>query len=278
MKLRNFLSLALTVLAIGALPALPVGSAAAGLSSEWAEGHNSRVRLIAGKGLAGVELQMPEGWKTYWRNPGDAGGVPPSFDWSKSENLASAEVLYPAPKRFSDRIGDTVGYQDMVVFPVRLKAKDPAKPVGLRLALDYGVCKEICIPVEAALRLDIAADAPPIPPQLAAALDRVPQPASPKKPSDPALKRVVFELTGARPHIVLETKFPGGGTHADAFIEAPSGSYIPLPKKTADDGAGNVTFEIDLSSDVDVEDLKGEPLIATLVSDEGQSEVTFDIR
>ena len=89
---------------------------------------------------------------------------------------------------------------------------------------------------------------------------------------------MVLNLTGERPHIVLETKFPGGGVHADAFVEAPSGSYVPLPKMTVDDGAGNVTFEVDLSSDVDVEDLNGRSLIVTLVSDEGQSEATFDIR
>ena len=80
MMWRSPISLALVVLTIGALSALPVGSATNGLSSDWAQGHNSRVRLIAGDDLAGVELQMPAGWKTYWRNPGDAGGVPPSFD------------------------------------------------------------------------------------------------------------------------------------------------------------------------------------------------------
>lgn len=278
MMWRSSILLALVVLTIGALSALPAGSAAEGLSSDWAQGHNSRVRLIAGGDLAGVELQMPAGWKTYWRNPGDAGGVPPSFDWSKSDNLASAEVLYPSPKRFTDRFGDTVGYKEMVVFPVRLAAKDPAKPINLRLALDYGVCKEICIPAEAELALDVATETSPIPSQLAAALDRVPHSAGGRKPSDPVLKRVVLELADERPHIVLKTKFPGGGGHADAFVEAPSGSYVPLPKKTADDGAGGVTFEIDLSSDVDIEDLKGQSIVATLVSDEGQSEVTFDIR
>src|SRR4051812_40829530 len=56
------------------------GQAGAGAaSSDWVEGHNSRARLVAGNGIAAVELQMPEGWKTYWRTPGDAGGVPPSF-------------------------------------------------------------------------------------------------------------------------------------------------------------------------------------------------------
>ncbi|MGZ5914086.1 MAG: protein-disulfide reductase DsbD domain-containing protein, partial [Hyphomicrobium sp.] len=134
---------------LGLLSAPTSVEAATGLASDWVEGHSSRARLIAGNGMAGVEVEMPEGWKTYWRTPGDAGGVPPSFDWSKSENLAAATVLYPAPKRFSDRAGDTVGYKGTVVFPVRLTAKDPGKPIDLRLSLEYGVCKEICIPAEA---------------------------------------------------------------------------------------------------------------------------------
>ena len=59
--------------------------------------------------------------------PGEAGGVPPSFDWSKSTNLESAQVLYPAPKRFTDKAGDTVGYKGTVLFPVRLKPKDASQ-------------------------------------------------------------------------------------------------------------------------------------------------------
>jgi DsbC/DsbD-like thiol-disulfide interchange protein len=195
---------------------------------------------------------MPEGWKTYWRNPGDAGGVPPSFDWSKSENLAEAHVLYPAPKRFTDRAGDTVGYQGTVVFPVRLTPKDPKKPIDLRLTLDYGVCKEICIPAEAVLSLAIAPEqASEVPPELAAALERVPAPEGERRPSDPVLKRAITELAGQKPRIVLEAEFPGGAAHADIFIEAPKGLYVPLPKKVADDGAGRATFEVDLSDGVD---------------------------
>ena len=128
-------------LLLGLLLLPPAVTAATGDASDWVQGHSSRARLIAGNGLAGVEVQMPEGWKTYWRTPGDAGGVPPSFDWSQSENLAEATVLYPAPKRFSDKAGDTVGYKGTVVFPVRLAAKDPAKPIDLHLLLEYGVCR-----------------------------------------------------------------------------------------------------------------------------------------
>jgi len=266
------------LLCLGLLLALPSAKAAAGLASDWVEGNSSRARLIAGNGVAGVEVQMPEGWKTYWRNPGDAGGVPPSFDWSKSENLAAATVLYPAPKRFSDRAGDTIGYKGTVVFPVRLTAKDPAKPIDLRLSLEYGVCKDICIPAEAALSLTIAPETgSDVPEELAAALKQVPAQDGERRPGDPVLKRVVSELGGSKPNIVLEAEFPSGSEHADLFIEAPPGLFVPLPKKTADDGAGRVTFQADLSDGVDLEALKGQTLTATLVSDSGQSETTFKV-
>jgi DsbC/DsbD-like thiol-disulfide interchange protein len=277
MMTRLFRSPTPLLVSVGMLFALLSAPAGAGLASPWAEGHNSRARLIAGDGVAGVELQMPEGWKTYWRNPGDAGGVPPSFDWSKSENLASAQVLYPAPKRFSDRSGDTVGYKGTVVFPVRIKAKDPEKPIDLRLTLDYGVCKEICIPGEAALSLAIVPEqGAGVPSEITEALARVPAPEGTRGPNDPVLRDARAELDGSKPRLVLEADFPGGAEHADVFIEAPPGLYVPLPKKVADDGTGRATFEVSLDAAA-AKDLKDQPLTATLVSDKGQSESTFSV-
>ena len=168
---------------------------------------------------------MPEGWKTYWRTPGDAGGVPPSFDWSKSENLAAATVLYPAPKRFSDRAGDTVGYKGTVVFPVRLTAKDPGKPIDLRLSLEYGVCKEICIPAEAALSLAVSPEkGSEVPDELATALKQVPAPEAERRPGDPVLKHVVTELSGAKPSIVLDAEFPSGSEHCRSLHRGAAGT------------------------------------------------------
>ena len=263
---------------LGIFLALSTANAAAELASDWAASHASRARLLAGNGVAGVEVQMPDGWKTYWRTPGDAGGVAPSFDWSKSNNLAAAKVLYPAPKRFSDSAGDTVGYKGTVVFPVKLTPKDPSKPIDLHLDLEYGVCKEICIPAEAALSLAIAPDqARESSAELADALKHVPAPENARRPDDPVLKSVHADLSGSKPRIVLKADFPGGAEHADIFIEAPQDAYVPLPKKVSQDATGEATFEVDLSDGVDVADLKGKTLTATLVSDKGQSEATFPL-
>ena len=75
------------VLLLSAISAV-AGSAEAEIASEWVTVQASKVRLVAGwrgtEVIAGVELQLGDGWKTYWRSPGDAGGVPPFFDWSGS--------------------------------------------------------------------------------------------------------------------------------------------------------------------------------------------------
>jgi DsbC/DsbD-like thiol-disulfide interchange protein len=247
------------------------------LESEWVQGHNSRARLIGGAGIAGIELELPEGWKTYWRYPGDAGGVAPAFDWSKSTNLESAQVLYPAPKRFTDSSGETIGYKGSITFPIRLKAKDAAKPIDLHVAFDYGVCKDICIPAEAELSLVVPPDAGASE-ALIDAMARIPAPPEARRETDPLVTGVVTELAGDKPRIIVQAEVPGGGAHVDAFIDAPDGLYVPLPKKTADDGKGGVTFEVDLSKDVDIGALKGKQLTATVVSDKGQSEAPFTLQ
>ena len=55
---------------------------------------------------AGIEIKLQPGWHTYWRYPGDS-GVPPRFDFSGSDNVASVKVLYPAPHLFTDETGNT---------------------------------------------------------------------------------------------------------------------------------------------------------------------------
>ena len=76
------------------------------------------------------------------------GALPPEFDWQGSENLDSAHVLYPAPHRLRTKAGDVVGYTDRVMFPVSVTPKDAAKPISLHGKVDYGVCKDICVPAE----------------------------------------------------------------------------------------------------------------------------------
>ena len=152
---------ALMAAARGLLPAPVQAASQAAVATQWVSLHGARVRLVAGPAagerkayLAGVEVELAEGWKTYWRMPGDA-GVPPMFDWSKSINTAAITVLYPAPMRLEEPAAQTVGYKRSVMFPVEVKPLDPAKPIVLDLQMELGICRDICIPGEVQLSLTI---------------------------------------------------------------------------------------------------------------------------
>jgi suppressor for copper-sensitivity B len=91
----------------------------------------------------GLHVRLGPGWHTYWRSAGDA-GAPPEFDWSGSQNVASATVKWPAPHRFTDAGIATFGYADEVLFPVKLHLRDPHAPTHASLTLALFVCGTIC--------------------------------------------------------------------------------------------------------------------------------------
>lgn len=281
------LKLLKSIVAAGVLVACTgLGTAYAQSASAWVEGHNFKTRLIAGtyarpggptRAVAGVEIMMAEGWKTYWRNPGDAGGVPPFFDWTTSENLGLAKVLFPAPSRFKDASGDSVGYKKAVVFPIEVTAKDPSKPVTLNVAMEFGVCREICVPAEAKLTLAMPAAAAPLPAVLATALDMVPRKAAERRTGDPEFKVGRATLAGDKPKLEIDVAFAGDASGGDVFIEGPDGVYLNLPKKVQAAGGGVQTFEVDLATGVDIAEIKGKSLVVTMVSGAGQSETTWKL-
>src|SRR6201990_3102952 len=127
-------------------------------SSPWQRDAHSAVRLVAGSRsggvlLGGIAIQLEPGWKTYWRNPGDS-GVPPRFDFSRSDNVEAVTVLWPAPMKFDDGARRlSLGYKKQVVLPLRIVAKNNDKPVTLRATISYAVCEKICIRVEATSEL-----------------------------------------------------------------------------------------------------------------------------
>src|ERR1700744_2135333 len=113
-------------------------------ASPWQRDGHSAVRLLAGSRsgtvlLGGIAFQLQPGWKTYWRYPGDS-GVPPRFDFSKSENIEAVTILWPAPLKFDDGSGGhSLGYHDQIVLPSGIVVKTPDKPVTLRAAVSYAV-------------------------------------------------------------------------------------------------------------------------------------------
>lgn len=99
----------------------------------------------SGSHMAGLRIDLADGWKTYWRAPGDA-GIPPQITWGDSENIASAAFHWPVPEVFDQDGMRSIGYYDSVTIPIEVF---PNAAGDMRLAgqIDIGVCDEICIPV-----------------------------------------------------------------------------------------------------------------------------------
>lgn len=111
-----------------------------------------------GRREAGLVLDIKPGWKTYWRNPGEA-GVPPHLDWSGSRNLRDVEIIWPQPTLFESFGYLTLGYGGRVVLPLTLTPEEADAPIDFALAGMLGVCKDICVFEEVDLTAEIAPEA-----------------------------------------------------------------------------------------------------------------------
>jgi len=218
-------------------------------ASPWQKGTHAAVRLLAGSRsgpvlLGGIAVQLDPGWKTYWRTSGDS-GVPPRFDFSKSDNVEAVTVLWPAPTKFDDGAGGfSLGYHDQVVLPLRIVPKINDKPVTLRANINYAVCEKICIPVEASTELTFASVASTEDSILFAALDTVPKPASVGDPNPLTIRDVKREGKSA---VVVDVLSPDART-VNLFVEGPTPDWaLPVPKlvEHGPPGIKRFFFELD---------------------------------
>ena len=239
------------VLAIVAL-ALPASAARAADASAWDADARAGMRLIAASPHAGnasvrggVELKLAPGWKTYWRYPGDS-GVPPRFDFAGSQNVKSLVIGWPAPHRFSDEGGTTIGYKADVIFPLRIVPQDPAKPVLLRLTLDYAVCEKLCVPASGSAELALDREASAHDGALAAAEAAVPKPARLGDGAPLAVRAVRREGDGDRSRVVVDVAAPPGPLAL--FAEGPTSEWalpVPEPADGAPPGLHRFVFALD---------------------------------
>ncbi len=208
--IRRILSLCLAGLTATTLPAAanPLDDAiAVRILPGW--------RADDGRHIAAIEMTLAQGWKTYWRAPGDA-GIPPQFDWRGSENLSGVEVNWPTPLVMLQDGMQAIGYADRVILPLSVRPARTGSTVHLVGQLDIGVCRDVCLPVtlDVAQLLPVAATSPD--PRIAAALaDR------PHTGAEAGLGRVVCTTTPERDGLRLraELDLPATGGREVAIVE-----------------------------------------------------------
>jgi len=279
-------TISLPVAATISLAAITIGLApmpqARADMSAWHGDTRAAMRVVAGGTKvadgasalrAGVEIRLAPGWKTYWRYPGDS-GVPPHFDFDKSENLKSVQVAWPAPQRFTDADGSFIGYRDNVLFPLSIEPKDAGKPVVLRLTLDYAICEKVCIPVQARGELTIkgGANADSI---IAKAEQAVPR-AQPLGADAKLSVKAVHRDDGAKPARVLVDIAAPDGSPVMVFAEGPTADWaLPVPDKVEGAPAGLQRFAFALDGLPPGANASGATLKVTAVAGPDAIETTF---
>jgi DsbC/DsbD-like thiol-disulfide interchange protein len=248
-------------------------------ASLWLKDGHSAVRLLAGSRsgavlLGGIAFQLQPGWHTYWRNPGDS-GVPPRFDFTKSDNVEAVTVLWPAPAKFSDGGGGTsLGYRKQVVLPLRIVAKNADRPVTLRAEINYAVCEKICIPVEANAELAFTSVASTQDGALSAALDTVPKPATIGDPNPLTIRDVKRD---GKTGVLVDVAAPDAG-EVDLFVEGPTPDWaLPVPKLVEHSPPGVKRFAFDLDGLPPGANPDGAALKLTLVGGERSYEFNVNL-
>jgi DsbC/DsbD-like thiol-disulfide interchange protein len=129
----------------------------------------------------------------------------------------------------------TIGYTGDVILPLAVVPENGAKPVKLRLKLDYAVCAALCVPAEGKAELELGAGPSSQDAVLAAAEARVPKKTVLGEGATLAIKSVRREDGAGRRRVIVDVAAPLG-VRVALFAEGPTPDWaLPVPK--AVDGA-----------------------------------------
>ena len=110
-----------------------------------------------GTTLIGLEIDMPETTRTYWRVPGET-GLPTELDFAGSTGIRSHRILWPYPIRHETADYLDYAYFGPTVLPVELTLEPGAS--GIELSAVLGICSDICVPAQARFSLPLDDAAP----------------------------------------------------------------------------------------------------------------------
>ena len=151
-----------------------------------------------------LEEKIRTEWHTYWINPGDA-GAPSTIQWTLPPGAKAGDIQWPTPKRLPVLSLMDYGYEGTLWLISDVTVPATAKPgqtVTLKAAASWLVCKDICVPEEAALTLDIKVGA--------------------KTVADPA---VAADFAAARAKLPGTAPWPltyASATNLDLYVAAPA--------------------------------------------------------
>jgi len=162
------------------LACLIASPAARALPGNVVATDNVKARLVSETGAIGpgqsiwvaLELNIREGWHTYWRNPGDSGQAT-TLAWTLPPGFTAGDIVWTTPHRFDLPPLVNYGYAGHAVHLVKITAPRELKSGSVALLqakAGWLVCSDVCIPEDAQLQLKLptAASAAAVDPKDAA--------------------------------------------------------------------------------------------------------------
>lgn len=260
--MRSFVLIAAT---LAAGPALAAESA-------WQElVPGVRARLVTsdvlnpdGTTLAGIQIEMPQNYKTYWKTPGQT-GIPTQIDLAGSKGVEGSRILWPYPT-----VDNAAGYLDYVYFgptvlPLELKVSSGAASIVVSAVM--GICSDICMPAKASFAMPLDFGKPDAGEEirLRQALANTPMPwqQNPEPIGD-----VIFDkATGALRLDVDDARIDPQSIIASF---ADTSLIFGVPQKSREPG---IVVLPSLGTDT-IEGLEGQPVQLTFMTDMGPFEVS----
>ncbi|VVT27224.1 protein-disulfide reductase DsbD domain-containing protein [Rhizobium sp. EC-SD404] len=237
-KIQPFALVGRSVATFALVAALAHGPAFAA-SSDWVEHEGGRLRIVTStpdadgvvRGM--LDIELTPGWKTYWSDPGDS-GLPPQMNISGSTNLSAVELLFPAPERVDDGYAVWAGYTSSVRLPFRLHQETANDAASLVADILIGVCKSVCIPVDAQLDVALSQAASPIETAL---VDQAFSTLPGEKSADMSIDAVTLDPSDDH-RLLVDVRLPSdeAAAAAELFIATPTGWRLGTPKRVETEG------------------------------------------
>jgi thiol:disulfide interchange protein DsbD len=111
-----------------------------------------------------LDIEMEEGWHTYWINPGDS-GEPVTIEWSLPDGVEARAFEWPYPRRIDASVLTSYGYADRVLLPTSVSASGDlavGDSITIRGEASWLICADICLPASATVESTFPVAAEPV--------------------------------------------------------------------------------------------------------------------
>lgn len=118
--------------------------------------------------VAAVQMKMPFGWHTFWKNSGDSGS-PTEIQWTLPEGISTGEIQWPVPRKDVISAGDTkfttyiLEHEAVLLVPLKIGPNVSPGEKIISAKISWQECETLCVLGNASLsaKLNIGNESKP---------------------------------------------------------------------------------------------------------------------